>query len=305
MDSLEKIFSENTGSDSSLIVYKEGLGYLVNHQKDEQVNIRSISKTIIALACGILIDENKKFNEETYIYPIIKNKIVLANKSNEKYLRQIKVKHLLTHTVGYRDILLMSKDISKYNLDNLLNELINYPIYYKPGTHFLYSNASYYILAATLEEFIGYDLFDFIEDKLFNPLNIKGAKASKYGDYLAGATKFYLSAEDLFKLAKLLINNGKIDDRQIINQTWIKKMKTPYFKNNPETKKNYLSEDYYGYSLWLSENKVIFASGTGGQLIVLLEELGTIIVTTNNDSASKAYKIKDVVDKIIQIINRG
>ena len=82
-------------------------------------------------------------------------------------------------------------------------------------------------------------------------------------------------------------------------------MKTPYFKNNPETKKNYLSEDYYGYSLWLSENKVIFASGTGGQLIVLLEELGTIIVTTNNDSASKAYKIKDVVDKIIQIINRG
>lgn len=289
----------------SLIVYKSGQGYIINKKNNEQVNIRSITKTIVALACGILIDQNIGFNEETYIYPIIKNKVNLTNKKNEKYLKQIKVKHLLTHSVGYRDILLMSKDINKFNVDNLLTEVINYPIYYKPGTYFLYSNASYFILAAVMEEVLGYDLFDFIKENLFSPLDIKNAKADKYGDYLAGATKFYLTADDLLKIGKLLINNGKFEGRQIVSKDWIKKMKNPYFNNDLEAKKNYLSEDYYGYSLWQSENGIIFASGTGGQLIVLLEKSNTIIITTNSGSDNYGYKIKNQVDTIIEKLNRG
>lgn len=295
----------NDTSYKSLIVYKYGQGYIVNKKNNQQVNVRSIAKTILALTCGILIEKHIGFNEETYIYPIIKNKVNLTNTKNEKYLKQIKVKHLLTHSVGYRDILLMSKDINKYNVDNLLTEVINHPIYYKPGTYFLYSNASYFILAAAMEEVLGYDLFDFIEENLFKPLAIKNAKADKYGDYLAGATKFYLSADDLLKIGKLLLNNGNFEGRQIVSSAWIKKMKAPYFDNNQEAKQKYLSEDYYGYSLWQSENGIIFASGTGGQLIVLLEKLGTIIVTTNNGSDNYGYKIKNEVDTIIEKLIRG
>ena len=298
-------FELNDTSYKSLIVYKYGQGYIVNKKTNQQVNVRSIAKTILALACGILIEKHIGFNEETYIYPIINNKVNLSNTKNEKHLKQIKVKHLLTHSIGYRDILLMSKDINKFNVGNLLTEVINHPIYYKPGTYFLYSNASYFILAAVMEEVLGYDLFDFIEENLFHHLAIKNAKADKYGDYLAGATKFYLSADDLLKIGKLLLNNGNFEGRQIVNSAWIKKMKTPYFDNNQEAKQKYLSEDYYGYSLWQSENGIIFASGTGGQLIVLLEKLATIIVTTNNGSDNDGYKIKNEVDTIIEKLNRG
>ena len=304
MNCIENISLDNI-SDKSLIVYKYGQGYIINKKNNQQVNIRSIAKTILALACGILIEKNIGFNEETYIYPIIESEINLTNKKNEKYLKQIKVKHLLTHSIGYRDILLMSKDINKFNVDNLLTEVINHPIYYKPGTYFLYSNASYFILAAVMEEVLGYDLFDFIEEDLFHPLAIKNAKADKYGDYLVGATKFYLYADDLLKIGKLLLNNGNFEGRQIVSKDWIKKMKAPYFDNNQEAKQKYLSEDYYGYSLWQSENGIIFASGTGGQLIVLLEKLGTIIVTTNNGSDNYGYKIKNEVDTIIEKLNRG
>ncbi|MBM0045816.1 serine hydrolase [Anaerococcus sp. mt242] len=305
MDSIEKLAQGLYKENNSIIVYKNGIGYLVNKKKDEKINVRSISKTILALACGIVIGQYNDFDEYTYIYPIIKNKISLKNKKNERYLKQIKVKHLLTHTVGYRDILLMSEDINKFNIDNLLNEVINYPIYYRPGTHFLYSNASYYILSATLQEFIGTDLFKFIDENLFDPLNIKNAKADKYGAYLAGATKFYLSTDNLLNIGKLLLNNGKFEGRQIISQAWIEKMKNPLFKNDFEIKKNYLSEDYYGYSLWISKNGITFASGTGGQLIVLMEKSNTIIVTTNNESSNKDYKIKSDIDNIIEILNRG
>ncbi|WP_394018103.1 serine hydrolase domain-containing protein [Anaerococcus cruorum] len=302
MENIDKIALKDTNT-KSIIIYKYGHGYIINKKNDEQVNVRSIAKTIIALACGILIDQNIGFDEETYIYPIIKNKVNLTNKKNEKYLKQVKVKHLLTHTIGYRDVLMMSKDINKFNIDNLLDEVVNYPIYYKPGTHFLYSNASYYILAATMEEALGYDLFAFIEENIFKPLAIKNAKADKYGNYLAGATKFYLTADDLLKIGKLLLNNGKFEGRQIVSDAWVKKMKVPYFKNNTEVKKKYLSEDYYGYSLWQSENGIIFASGTGGQLIVLLEKLDTIIITTNLGSDNESYIIKNEIDNIIEILN--
>ena len=81
-------------------------------------------------------------------------------------------------------------------------------------------------------------------------------------------------------------------------------MIVPYFKNESEDKNKSLSEDYYGYSLWSSESGKVFASGTGGQLIVLLQKLGTIIITTNNGSANKAYRIKNDVAMILDMLNR-
>ena len=303
MNFTNQIIKENKSMDS-LIIYKNGSGYIVNEKSDEKINIRSISKTILALTCGIIIDEDINFDEESKIFSILYDKIDITNKNNDKYLKVIKIKHLLTHTVGYRDVLLMSRNINKYDKDNLLDYLINYPIHYKPGTYFLYSNASYYLLSATLEEYLGYELFDYINKRLFKPLEIKNARADMYGKYLAGATKFYLSAEDLLKIGKLILNKGVYNGKRIVSESWINKMIAPYFKNELEDKNKSLSEDYYGYSLWSSESGEVFASGTGGQLIVFLQKLGTIIVTTNNGSANKAYRIKNDVAMILDMLNR-
>lgn len=305
MKNLEEIGQQNFEKGNSLIVYKNEQSYLVNKTYKEKLNIRSIAKTILALACGIIIDENSDFNEETLVYPIIKDKLSLENKENEKYLSQLKIKHLLTQTVGYKDVLLMSKDIDPNSYDKLLNKLINYPIYHKPGSYFLYSNASYYLLSATLEEYLGYDLFEFLKNRLFNPLDIENPRADKWGKYLAGATKFYLSASDLLKFGILMLDNGKYNNHEIISPNWIKKMKTPYYKNSQELDNKYLSSDYYGYGLWISEKDIIFASGTGGQLIVLIEKLGIVIVSTNAGQASKSYNIKKDIDTIIQILLGG
>ncbi len=295
----KKVLKDEKSMDS-LIIYKNGRGFEVNKKNDEVFDVRSISKTVLAIACGILIEKSdNNFNEDTLIYPIIKKKINLTNKKNLNYLTEVKVKHLLTHTTGYRDLLLMSKDLNPKDYYGLFDYIINYPIYYKPGSHFLYSNAGYYLLAIVMEEYLGYDLYRFIEKNLLSPLDISDASWGRYGEYLAGATKIYLSSDDMLNIGKLLINNGKFYGKQIVNSDWIRKMTFPLFKNTNETDRDYLSEDNYGYGIWISDKDIIFASGTGGQLIVLDKKLGIIIVTTNSGSDNKGYIIKQNIDNIV------
>ena len=292
-------------SADSLIIYKNGHGYIVNKKREDVFDVRSISKTVLSLACGILINKNPEdFNLETNIYPIIKDKINLTNTKNLRYLKEINVGHLLTHTTGYRDLVLLSKDLREKDYDQLVDYIINYPIYYIPGSYFLYSNAGYYLLALTMQEFLNYDLLDFIYENLFKPLDIPYRNWDRFGNHIAGATKLQSSAYDLLKIGKLILNKGKYNGMQIVSEDYIKLMQEPLKKNRHESKREFVSEDYYGLGLWISEANVIFASGTGGQLIVILKDLDIVIVTTNNGSDSKSYKIKADADELIKLIYR-
>lgn len=306
MADIEKLAKDivNKGdSAESIIIFDNKNNKTIEFANDKVFDVRSISKTVLSLTCGILINESRgEFNLDTYIYPLIKNKMNLENEKNLAYLKEIKVKHLLTHTTGYRDLLLYSKDIRESDYGDLFDYVINYPLYHRPGTHFLYSNAGYYLLAITMEEYLKYDLFDFVEDKLLKPLGIENRSWGKYGNYIAGATKINLNAYDMLRIGQLIINNGYYDDLQIVDSNYIDLMQKPYQKSMYEVKRKFISEDYYGYGIWISEKGVVFASGTGGQLIVILKDKNMIIVTTNSGSDSKSYKIKSDIDKLVDII---
>lgn len=303
IEKLAKDIVNKGNSVESIIIFDNKNNKTIELANDKVFDVRSISKTVLSLACGILINENRgEFNLDTYIYPIIKNKMNLENEKNLAYLKEIKVKHLLTHTTGYRDLLLYSKDIRESDYDDLFDYVINYPLYHRPGTHFLYSNAGYYLLAVTMEEYLKYDLFNFVEEKLLKPLGIENRFWGKFGNYIAGATKINLNAYDMLKIGKLIINNGYYDDLQIVDSNYIDLIQKPYNESMYEVKRKYISEDYYGYGIWISKRGVVFASGTGGQLIVILNDMDLIIVTTNSGSDSKSYKIKSDIDKLVDII---
>src|SRR5690625_1152039 len=148
---------------------------------NDSSDIRSISKTVLTLILGVVIrlsEEGKypKISDETYIYPIIKHKIHLENKENEAKLKKVKIKHLLTHTIGYKDILLMRNDIAHLDPSEYLNNVVNAPIVYEPGKYYLYSNAGFYLLSVVLQEFLQEDLLFFTKRELFDPLGVKAFK---------------------------------------------------------------------------------------------------------------------------------
>lgn len=301
IENLARDIINKGNSAESIIIFDKKREKTVEFTNDKIFDVRSISKTVLSLACGILIDHsNGDFNLDTNIYPIIKNKANLHNEENLQYLKELNVKHLLTHTTGYRDLVLYSKDIRERDYDDLFDYVINYPLYHKPGRHFLYSNAGYYLLSISMEEYLGYDLFKFVEENLLKPLDINNRSWGKFGKYMAGATKINLNPYDMLKIGQLIFNDGIYNDQLIVDSDYIRSMQIPYEKSMYEVKRKYISEDKYGYGMWISENGTVFASGTGGQLIVILKDLDMIIVTTNSGSDSKSYQIKEDIDYLIK-----
>lgn len=299
---LNDILNKDSLAMDSLIIYSDNEGILFEKSDNTKINVRSIAKLLTSLACGILIEKSpKNFNEETFIYDILKDKIEISNMKNLDKIKKIRVKDCLTHTIGYRDIILMSKDIVDKNKDNLLDYALSYPLYYNPGEEFLYSNAGYYILAATMQEYLGYDLYDFINENLFKKLNISKPRWDRYGKYLVGASKLYLDADDLLKLGILILDEGIYEGDRIVSSNRINNMSSKFYKNNKDyVDKSFLSDDYYGYSLWTGKEDVFYASGTGGQYVIFLKKEGIIIVTTNGCDPNKAPLIKNQINSIIR-----
>lgn len=304
VSNLEKYYKENLEKSlaSSFIIYDGNRDEIIGKANDNPLNIRSVAKSVLAIGSLILMEKSQfDFNIDTYIYPLLEDSITLTNKDNIKHLKETKVKHLLSHSVGYDKSLLMSKDIEGIPEENLLNLCINYPIKYKPGTHFKYSNASYYLLSVVMENYLQSSLYDFLKDNLFDKLDIKQVKWDSYGKFLVGASKLYLSDLEMLRIGLLLLNKGKYRDYRIIREDSIRKLFTPVFARDAD-KFSYLSEDFYTFGFWKSKNQTVFASGTGGQIIALLADENIVIVTTNDRSDDLSDSIKEDVDNFIKFI---
>ena len=297
---------ENLNMHSLLISHDDNVLLHNFNKQDELADVRSISKTILTLVTGIVRDLSLEgyypaFDENTYIYPIIKDKVNISNEKNLYYLKKIKVKHLLTHTMGYDKVLLMRGDIAGMDPFTYLDYIMNQPIVYEPGEHYLYSNAGFYTLSAVLEEFVKEDLLEFIDKHLFSKLNIKNYHWEKYGNYLAGATRLWLSTECLLKIGKLLMNYGKYNNQLIIKRDWIEKILIPStFIKNDNKPNTYFKRYAYAKGIWLGKDDIFFASGTDGQALVVIPEKNSIIITLAEQKDEAP--LESILDYIIKEI---
>ena len=304
VSNLEKYYKENLEKSlaSSFIIYDGNRDEIIGKANDNPLNVRSVAKSVLAIGSLILMEKSQfDFNMDTYIYPLLEDSITLTNKDNIKHLKETKVKHLLSHSVGYDKSLLVSKDIEGIPEEDLLNLCINFPINYKPGMHFKYSNASYYLLSVVMENYLNSSLYEFLKHNLFEKVGIEQTSWDSYGKFLVGASKLYLSDLEMLRIGLLLLNKGKYRDYRIIREDSIRKLFTPVFARDAD-KFSYLSEDFYTFGFWKSKNQTVFSSGTGGQIIALLADENIVIVTTNDRSDDLSDSIKEDVDNFIKFI---
>lgn len=285
---------------TSFIIYNNADNTITGNINDIKVNIRSVAKTIMTLtAFKLMEDTSFDINLDTKIYPYIYKKIKLTNKKNLKYLEEIKLDNLLTHSIGYAYPLLMTRDIKGMDEDGLLNYAINYPISYQPANKFIYSNVGFYLLSVFMESILETSLYEYIDRNFFKVLSIETPRWDSYGSYLVGASKLYLSSVDMLKFGEIILNKGLYKGLRILNKESIEKMLEISYTNSNSSRLNYLSEDYYCRGIWLSKENIIFASGSGGQIIAILEDEDIIIVANNGNDEAYSKDIKLDVDKLI------
>ena len=290
---------------NNLVIKQKDHEFLYSFKAEKGMSdVRSLSKTILTVFLGVLIRLSEEGNypeihEETYIYPIIKEAVNLENAENLEKLEKVQIKHLLTHTIGYDDVLLMRQDIEGMEDKDFVNFLVNYPIVHEPGEYYLYSNAGFYLLSAVLQEFLQEDLLAVMERELFHPLGIETFIWEKYGPYLAGATRLWLLPEDLMKFGELLLNDGRLEGKDLLTKDWLEKMLTLRVRTEEEDTPDRLLRRYgYGYGTWLTKYSIFFGRGTDGQFLIVIPDKEVIILTLAEQS--DMVPIENILDSVIR-----
>ena len=267
-------------------------------EQDEQVDkvfyndeclheLRSCSKLLVAMAMGIAIDKGM-FSLDTLIYPILKNVVYIKNKKNIEKISKWNIRTLLTHTTGYEEIIMSAKEIKEKQLDtsNIINYALNADIPYEVGERFAYNNVEPFILSVFFQEKFGINLSEFIKDNIFDKLDIKKYKWDNYGKYCPGCTGLFLKHSDFHKIGKLLLNDGKYNDIQVIPEDWINEMCKIQFETPEICKKERVLPKYgVGYFTFISRDGIIFRDGSNGQNIIIDKNnnlLITIMATEPN-----------------------
>lgn len=142
-------------------------------REDSLFWLASISKTFVATAMMMLVDEGKVSIDdpvEKYL-PEFKGQLVTDKKGNHPPQHPMLVKELLTHTSG---IIGPNDPPIKKNSD-LADDIRQYaaaPLKWEPGTKFEYNNAGINTAGRIIEVVSGLSYGDFIQQRILDPLGM-------------------------------------------------------------------------------------------------------------------------------------
>lgn len=272
-------------------------GEKINWDQSMLHGVKSVSKSIVSLCIGIAIEKGfiKSVNQSVFDY--LPGHQSFKKEGKEK----ITIEHLLTMTSG------LEWEEWKTSLSNEKNDIVGIwfqekdpltyilekPLIKEPGTTFNYSGGNTILLGEIIRSATKMDLEKFANEYLFKPLGIDSTDWSlryKNGVIEAGGG-LEITPRDLAKIGVLCLNKGTFNGRQIISEQWIAACTTPYSKNTNIFIPGHFSGGHgYAYSWWLkSYNKagkeinMYHAVGWGGQELIIIPELNSVVVFTGGN----------------------
>ena len=300
----------------SVLVIKDG--YLIAEEYfnggsiDKKTLLQSVSKSYLSALVWVAMEQGclTGIDEKMVIFfPEIDGKITDSRKN------QVTIEEMLQMRAGYPD-----EETGQEYMDALYwgvyPPLIeDFSLVCDPGTCFNYSNVTYSLLAILLSRTCEADLKAFAQENLFGPLDTEVGDWMKdrEGNYI-GSGGIHATARDVARFGQLYLDDGEYEGTQIISSAWVQDSLQSY----SDRAKNYGSSLVfknlgYGYGWWsatVKNHDFNFAWGHGGQLIVLLEDLDMVIVTTadpffaehSDDSWKHESAIMNMVGRFIKTL---
>ena len=156
-------------------IYKRGYG-MANLEYDVPISSNSVFRT------GSV---SKQFTAMSVVLAAAKGKLSLDDDIRNyipemrDYGKTVTIRHLIHHTSGIRDYLVLMSLAGKRNEDYYTNEEVmgklsrlenlNFP----PGDEYLYSNSGYWLLSQIIERATGKTLREWAKEEIFQPLGME------------------------------------------------------------------------------------------------------------------------------------
>ena len=242
----------------------------------------SMCKTITSLAIGILIDDGKLSLDDKLT--------AFFGKNVDGKLRSVTVRNLLEMNSN-----IALGEIASVTLENWTEEFCNSPLKADIGSRFSYNSMNSYILGVIAAKVSGLDLFDFLNDRLFKPLDITNVFWEKSPEgYSKGGWGLYISTYDVMKIGTLFLNAGKYNGRQIVSSEYIKDALSTHMINQKE-ESNY----NYGLHIWVNrDGDSYLMNGMLGQNVWICPKNNMIVAcSSGNDEIFQRSATLDNIEK--------
>lgn len=299
-----KFVEDNRLKVESIIITIDGVKFEHYFTSAAKVNVRSISKILSCLGVQKAIERNLLTLESNVMQFF--GDANIHNAGNLPYLRQLKIKHLLTFTMGHEIGLLFKEDIERLPPEtDFVNYVLNYDIKHEPGSFFVYTNAATYLLCAIVQKLTGKCFNDWAHETVLQHLDIEKPEweTSNQGVSL-GACGLYLTNAELHRIGLMFLNNGRYGDRQIIDSSWIDEMRSPqiftaHLAKYSERQTRCLNKMAYGYHLWIcgdGSSKYpkthYFVAGADGKFFIISpKQKMAITILSHQEDTNPFYEI--------------
>ena len=289
---------------ASFLVIKNGIlvheEYWDGKNQNSKTNSFSIAKGVTVMLLGKAIEENKIESLHQ------KYSDFFGNYANVEFGKDLTLGELASMEAGLN-----------WNEDYKSPFLPNAKAYYgksleeavflrgfknEPGKKFEYQSGATQLLGFALRKSMQKTLASYASEKFWKPLGMEQNAAWTTDDF--GMEKAFCcihsTSRDFAKLGQLFLNDGKFGDMQILDASFVEKMRTP-------TK---LSNGIYGMGLWINNDSALkhyYFQGLYGQYIIIVPEKNMVIVRTGThkdqlkDAKGRPKQVAFLVDEVSKI----
>jgi CubicO group peptidase (beta-lactamase class C family) len=285
----------------TLIVAREGVELEAHVFRgpslDTPVNVKSVSKTIMAALAGAAIARGILEGPEQKIAPILADSLPAEP---DPRIDDITVDHLLTMRAGLERT--SGRNYGAWVLsDDWTRDALSREFVAEPGDRMLYSTGSFHLLSAVLTKLSGESTLANAREWLGRPLGIEIPPWTRApeGVYMGG-NEMALSPRALLAFCEMYRNNGVHGGTEIlpaswVETSWVARTRSPFSRHD------------YGYGWFIANaggHAVYYARGYGGQMAYVVPDLAmTVVMTSDPNSPGRGGHVEALnallADKIV------
>lgn len=242
---------------------------------DTPANVKSVSKSLVALLLGGAIDRGVVPSVEATLGEVAPR---LIPAGADPRVEDLTLKDLVTLRAGLERT--SGPTYGEWvSSPDWVADALSRPFVARPGGRMLYSAGSFHVLGAALAETAGTDLHALARDWLGEPLGIAIPPWTRdpQGYYLGG-NDMALSPRAMLRVGEMLRQGGRWEGRQVVPRGWVEASLTPV------TRSPFSGLDY-GYGWFLGDTpagRLALARGYGGQVIATVPLAGFTTAITSD-----------------------
>lgn len=244
--------------------------------------VHSLTKLFTNAAAGVAVT-NGDLNLDDRLIDFFPE---LAPKVPSENLQKVTLRYLITMNAGYGRMISGSE--WRPLKTSWLAAFFKEPVPYEPGTHYQYSSGNAYAVSAMVQKATGKTCLELLLESGFSELGMEHFTWDLSPEGIcSGGNGVTCTTEDMLKVGNLFLNMGRWNGKQILAEEWCRKA--------IGFEKVFDGQEDYAFHWTNRRDGNYTATGSYGQIVILVPELNMVIASTAG--TSKTNLQYDIINK--------